>query len=143
MPSANDVAQYILEKRGPMTTMKLQKLVYYSQVWSTVWNDDCLFPEQIEAWKNGPVIRSLWQATRGQFRVNQIPNGDSTHVWENDRNTIDRVLDFYGNQDAQWLSDLTHMELPWIEAYQQGQNTPISLETISEYYSTLPSDAQA
>src|ERR1035437_7508133 len=143
MPSANDVAQYILEKRGPMTTMKLQKLVYYSQVWSAVWDDDCLFPEQIEAWKNGPVVRSLWQATRGQFRVNQIPNGDSTHVWENDRNTIDRVLDFYGNQDAQWLSDLTHMELPWIEAYQQGQNTPISLETISEYYSTLPSDAQA
>ena len=143
MPSANDVAQYILEKHGPMTTMKLQKLVYYSQVWSAVWNDDCLFPEQIEAWKNGPVIRSLWQATRGHFRVNQIPNADSTHVWENDRNTIDRVLDFYGNRDAQWLSDLTHMELPWIEAYQQGQNTPISLETISEYYSTLPSDAQA
>ncbi len=34
MATVHDVAAYILEKRGPMTTMKLQKLVYYSQAWS-------------------------------------------------------------------------------------------------------------
>jgi len=28
--SVMDVASYILEKQGEMTTMKLQKLVYYS-----------------------------------------------------------------------------------------------------------------
>jgi uncharacterized phage-associated protein len=67
MPSALDVAQYILDHRGPMTAMKLQKLVYYVQVWSIVWGDDIMFPQPIEAWKNGPVVRSLWEATRGDF----------------------------------------------------------------------------
>ena len=42
-----DIAQYILETNGPMTSMKLQKLVYYSQAWATVWDDDLLFEEQL------------------------------------------------------------------------------------------------
>ena len=37
MASVYDVAAYILEKQGAMTTWKLQKLVYYSQAWSLVW----------------------------------------------------------------------------------------------------------
>ena len=31
--SAVDVAAYILDQKGPMTAMKLQKLVYYGQAW--------------------------------------------------------------------------------------------------------------
>ena len=39
MASAHDVAAYILKKLGPMTAMKLQKLVYYCQAWSLVWGN--------------------------------------------------------------------------------------------------------
>ena len=49
-----DIAAYILCKQGAMTAMKLQKLVYYSQAWSLVWDDKPLFRERIEAWANGP-----------------------------------------------------------------------------------------
>jgi len=44
MPSVRDVAQYILSQLGPMTTMKLQKLAYYSRAWSVVRDDDVIFP---------------------------------------------------------------------------------------------------
>ncbi len=127
-----------------MTAMKLQKLVYYSQVWSVVWEDDVLFAEPIEAWKNGPVVRVLWVATKGQFRIERIPTEHPRHgLGDRERGNIDRVLAVYGDKDAQWLSDLTHMEAPWKEAYGQGQNTEISLETISEYYSTIGSHESA
>lgn len=39
MATAFDVAQYILSKYGSMSAMKLQKLVFYSQAWSLVWDD--------------------------------------------------------------------------------------------------------
>lgn len=143
MPSALDVAQYILEQHGPVTTMKLQKLVYYSQAWSVVWDDDRLFPEPIEAWKNGPVVRELWEATRGQFRITRIANGQSDTLADFQRSTVDNILEAYGPKDAQWLSDLTHLEDPWKAAFEQGQNTEISLELISEYYSSLGPDEQA
>ena len=32
-----EVAKYILEKKEKMSTMKLQKLLYYCQAWSLVW----------------------------------------------------------------------------------------------------------
>lgn len=137
MPTALDVAQYILEKHGAMTVMKLQKLVYYSQAWSIVWDDDVLFRQKIEAWDNGPVVRCLWEATRGNFRVDYVPNGNSCYVTSCQRKTIGKVLDFYGSRDAQWLSDLTHMEDPWRNAYNEGQNAEITPEALSEYYSSL------
>ncbi|TIL87499.1 MAG: DUF4065 domain-containing protein [Mesorhizobium sp.] len=143
MPSAIDVAQYILERIGPLTVMKVQKLVYYSQAWSIVWDDNRLFPEPIEAWKNGPVVRSLWEATRGQYRVASVPGGNAGNVGGAQRETVNRVLDFYGVRDAQWLSDLTHMEAPWAEAYKKGQNTEIPLDSIAEYYSSLMKNAEA
>src|SRR5258708_570857 len=60
MATVHDVAAYILGKCGPMTAMKLQKLVYYSQAWGLVWDERPLFAEQIEAWANGPVVRDLY-----------------------------------------------------------------------------------
>ena len=43
MANAFDVAAYILEKKGEMTTLKLQKLVYYAQAWSLVWGRETSF----------------------------------------------------------------------------------------------------
>lgn len=137
MADVYDVAAYILEQRGPMTAMKLQKLVYYSQAWSIVWDDDALFNEEIEAWKNGPVVRELWEAHRGQFRVERIPSGSVAALSEDQTDTIDLVLNFYGDKSAQWLSDLTHLEDPWKNAYAKGENSVITKEALSEYYSSI------
>ena len=69
MANVFDVAKYILEKKGTMSTMKLQKLCYYAQAWSLVWDDAPLFDEEFEAWANGPVCRELFFKTQGQFSV--------------------------------------------------------------------------
>lgn len=140
MTTSRDVAQYVIDKLGPVTTMKLQKLVYYSQAWSVVWDDDVLFNERIEAWKNGPVVRDLWEATRGSFRIGGVPGSDAANLTSAQRETVNAVLEFYGPRDAQWLSDLTHLEDPWKEAWAQGQNTEITPASLSEYYSSLGPD---
>ncbi len=61
MVSVHDVAAIILQECGEMTAMKLQKLVYYSQAWSLVWDDAPSFPEEIQAWANGPVVPVLYE----------------------------------------------------------------------------------
>ena len=71
-----DVAAYILEKMESMTTMKLQKLVYYSQAWSLVWDEKQLFEEDIEAWANGPVVRDLFDYHRGMYEISEMPIGN-------------------------------------------------------------------
>ena len=144
MASVFDVAKYILESRGMMTAMKLQKLVYYSQAWSLAWTEEPLFDDEIEAWANGPVIRSLFELHRGMFKVTarDLPNGDSSVLSTDEKDTINSVLEFYGNKSPQWLSDLTHMEDPWKNA-RSGipdyvrDNTIISKASLLEYYANL------
>jgi uncharacterized phage-associated protein len=143
MASVHDVAAYILEHQGPMSTMRLQKLVYYCQAWHLVWDDEPLFDAKIEAWANGPVCPDLYREHRQMFGVDSWPSGDSSRLAEKERETIDLVLDFYGKKDAQWLSDLTHVERPWREARRElpdgapGRNE-IDRVAIYEYYSNLP-----
>lgn len=143
--TAFDVARYVLEKKGPMSAMKLQKLVYYSQAWSLVWDDEPLFDNRIEAWANGPVVRDLYKVHRGKFEVNSTdfqtaPRGGN--LSQSQKETIDTVLDAYSRKSAQWLSDQTHSESPWILARKglsdadRGDHE-ISLASMAEYYSQL------
>src|SRR5262245_26793922 len=118
MASAHDVAAYILQKQGEMTAMKLQKLVYYAQAWSLVWDEEPLFKERIEAWANGPVIPALYERHRGQFKVASWEVGNPGKLTAPQRKSVDAVLRYYGPRTSQWLSDLTHREEPWLEARQ-------------------------
>ena len=111
-----DVAAYILEKQGAITAMKLQKLCYYSKAWHLVWEERALFPNRIEAWANGPVIPDLYRAHRGQFRVEELSEGSSAWLDENERESIDIVMEAYGSRSAHDLSELSHREDPWRDA---------------------------
>lgn len=144
MPSVFDVAAYILEKCGPISAMKLQKLVYYSQAWSLVWDGSELFPEKIEAWANGPVVRELYDKHRGIFKVSPALVGGNRGLLSPDqRETVDAVCEAYCGMTAQMLSDLTHGEAPWRNA-RRGMSDgergarEISLADMDEYYSSLP-----
>jgi uncharacterized phage-associated protein len=139
--SAHDVAAYILDKCGPITAMKLQKLLYYSQAWSLVWDEAPLFNETIEAWANGPVVRSVYERHRGQFLVSKW-EGDASALSDDQRETVDIVLAHYGQKPAQYLSDLTHRERPWSEAREgldEGTrgDKEISPAAMAEYYGSL------
>lgn len=143
MATVHDVAAYILEKNGPMSAMKLQKLVYYSQAWHLVWEDEPLFPQRIEAWANGPVCPDLYDAHRGQFSVSSI-SGKPERLKKDEKSSINAVLKFYGGKDAQYLSDLTHAEDPWRKARASAGvderdrcNAVVTPESMMEYYSSL------
>lgn len=142
MVTVHDVAAYIVKKIGPLSAMKLQKLVYYSQAWSLVWEERPLFRARIEAWANGPVSPELYRIHRGAFKVAKWPVGNPAAVNNGDQTTIDAVLKFYGDKPPQWLSDLTHSELPWKNARHGLPNgvsctAEITTAAMAEYYGSL------
>jgi uncharacterized phage-associated protein len=141
-PTVFDVAAYILSKHGEMTAWKLQKLVYYSQAWSLVWDERPLFSNRIEAWANGPVSPDLYSAHRGKFKVAKMDNGDRRRLDTDARETIDAVLEHYGDKPSQWLSDLTHREDPWRNARMgiadgERGNVEITHGDMADYYGRL------
>ena len=123
-----------------MSTMKLQKLCYYAQAWALVWDDEPLFDEEFEAWANGPVCRELFLKTQGRYSVSaEDETGGNGDLTEDEKDTIDKVLEHYGEHNAQWLSQLTHMEEPWNNARigvpaGVGCNRIITKESMALYY---------
>jgi len=146
-----DVAEYILNKLGPMTAMKLQKLVYYCQAWHLAWTEKPLFSNKIEAWKNGPVIPSLYDLHRGCFELKSgyfyeklKQTKPKSPFTKDTKDVLDRVIDYYGKRDPHWLSQLTHMEDPWRNArskstsFETERSTEeITIKAMFEYYSSL------
>jgi uncharacterized phage-associated protein len=140
--SAHDVAAYILAKLGRMSTMKLQKLVYYCQAWHLVWAEERLFPERVEAWANGPVVYELFDAHRGRFTVDGWPIGDPDRLDKAQAGTVDAVIATYGHLDGGKLSYLTHAEEPWRKARAgllptEMSRVEITPEMIQDYYSAV------
>lgn len=148
MATAHDVAAFILQYHGTTTTMKLQKLLYYAQAWSLVWDEKPIFREQIQAWANGPVVRSIYESHREAFRVNQWIEGDVNNLSPTQQETTQLVVDFYGQHDLQWLSDLTHMEDPWKLArvgipVGARSEAVITHSSMAEYYQSIqPNQAE-
>ena len=146
MANIFDVAKFILKQQGSMSTMKLQKLCYYSQAWSLVWDGDELFPEEFEAWANGPVCRELYNKHQGKYSISE---DDIKQEWLSNKEltdcqkeTIEVVLGHYGDKNGQWLSTLTHMESPWKDtrigvADGEACNRIITKEKMLMYYEAL------
>ncbi len=122
--------------------MKLEKLVYYAQAWSLVWDEKPVFNERIEAWAAGPVVPALYYRHRNQFMIDSWENGDPDKLAPEQRETLDAILGFYGDKSAQWLSDLTHKEDPWITARRglaplERGNREITHASMQEYYQAV------
>lgn len=127
--------------------MKLQKLCYYSQAWTLAWDEKPLFEEDFQAWANGPVSPVLFAQHRGLFVVSysDMPsNSSENNLTLDEKENIDKVIAYYGDKDAHWLSELTHQERPWKEARARANAQPgdyctevISKFSMQDYYSGL------
>lgn len=140
--SAKDVASEVFELAGKVTAMKLQKLVYYCQAWSLVWDENPLFAEKIEAWANGPIIPELYALHRGKFIIEKWKYGSVDNLNNTQKKTIKSVVNFYSKYTSQQLSEITHSESPWKDARkglapgERGSNI-INDCAMAEYYSSL------
>jgi len=143
MANVEDIAAYILDQQGSATTLELQKLVYYANGWSLAWEGAALVDSPFEAWRNGPVSRRLFASHAGRHRLLRGElAGDASRLSASQRETIDAVLDFYGELGAEALLELSHRERPWIAARaglapEARSSTQLDPEVIRDYFSRL------
>jgi uncharacterized phage-associated protein len=145
MATVRDVAAYILAKDGPMSAMKLQKLCYFAYGYHLAWEDRQLFPERFEAWANGPVVYELYDLHRGRFNLGKSDiAGDPAALDDDERESVNVVLDSFRAYDAHELSAMTHQPGPWLEARKragvtdlQRSNEELRDEEIADFFGAL------
>ena len=123
-----DAAHYIVYlsyhvKRGSLTPLKLQKILYLAQGWSYVWDDMPLFEDEFEAWQYGPVNAKIYEYFR-KYGRNEIPEEEGRNNIPFGNNTIEDTLEAvwekYAPCSAFELVELTHNQEPWKQAYSRG-----------------------
>lgn len=140
-----DVSAYIfnrLNRLGPVEAIKLQKLLYYCDAWSLADRGVPLFEDEIQAWKHGPVVASIYPLHRGEIDIVSWPHGAPEDLAVDDRELVDEIVDTYGGLSGWRLRNLTHQEDPWKEAWEKARQgevlrVPIDRETTGTYYRNL------
>lgn len=138
--SVIDVACYILDHFGEMTTMKLQKLVYYCQAYHLAWYGQPLFREHIRAWTNGPVVYELFNAHRGTDCVNadNLAVNSACSLSNKERDVVDNVCETFHNLTGWELRNRTRKEAPWRNNFRiedVRHNRVIPHDQMQQYYS--------
>ena len=143
MVSVFDVARYILEQKGSMSTWKLQKLCYYAQAWHYTWTEKRLLKEEFQAWRNGPVCPELFAIHKGKFMISaEDVDGNPENMNPDEKESVDVVLLAYGDRDPYDLRAQTHFEEPWRKARgtlpdDANSEEVITVESMGEYYGSL------
>jgi uncharacterized phage-associated protein len=126
------------------TPMQLLKLVYLCHAWMLGLYGRPLLSESVQAWRYGPVIRSLYDAI-SQFQDRPVTypikpflfGKTSTESFsEEEESVITQVAEKYGHLDGITLSRMTHMPgSPWyVTWHDRGQNSAISNDLIEHFY---------
>ncbi|MEC7310500.1 Panacea domain-containing protein [Vibrio atlanticus] len=137
-----------------LTHMQLQKLTYIAHGYklATTQGQQPLISDDVNAWKFGPVIPSLYQELKSYGNGKVIPlffTSNDLPISPNDQALIKAIYDAYGNKDGVELSDLTHRQgTPWDQVWHgangrhyHGAVIPDSL--ICQYYTEFLRCGQA
>jgi uncharacterized phage-associated protein len=135
---SNELADVIVARQPGLSSMKLQKLLYYIQAWHLAITDQPLFEEDFLGFADGPVVYEVWKARQdyGTRRHATTPAPELSH----DASVIiDLVLAEYGGRSGDELSALTHTEAPWLESRQglrEGQQgrRPVTKESMARFF---------
>ncbi len=130
------VTHTLLKKlRYKADRLQIQKLVYIIFGFHAAKYDAYLFENKIEAWQYGPVIPDLyWEMKSGGEIIYDTKGMDDKNAIE----TIDSVINIYGNEKAFSLVDYTHaVNTPWSKVYDGNKNKEIPKQLIKEHYKAL------
>lgn len=148
------VISYLIDvkKVQDMTPKKLQKILYYCYAWYLTLTAENsseeeidnakLFPESFEAWVHGPVIPKVYNKyknNKNRVIENSNLNVDLSVLTEDEKSTINEVIEVYGMLNGNQLEIISHSEDPWIEARGDKRSldyctTNLSDKTIYSYY---------
>jgi uncharacterized phage-associated protein len=148
---ANFFIEKGLEEGTPVTPMQVIKLTYISYGWYIAYNDEELYDEDIQAWKFGPVINSLYHELKkyknaavtekiSEFDFSSFSTIRPTPSSDEVKHFLNQIWEAYKGYSAIDLSSITHMEgTPWYITWETGgakhrDGVKIPTELIKKHY---------
>lgn len=141
---------YILKYYGPMSHLKLQKLLFYCDAYHLAYFDTELVSDKFEAWVHGPVSTKVFDSFKDKsvlysdlYFPNSSVDGDPDLEFDklttSQKDFLKEVLSNLAKWNDLELEASSHNETPWKDArkgFSPGDicKKEISKETTKQYY---------
>ena len=141
MAKALDVARCLIRlgnrrKGENMTNLRLQKLLYFGQLWSLRENGEPLFEDEIEAWPYGPVVPAVYHAYKS-YGNNPIPDDkkslNNSSLTSQDLKLLFDLDHHYMDDSSSKLVRMSHEKDSPYDLAEKSQEKIISLESMKSY----------
>lgn len=138
-----DIANFFIDYNNhsidnTLTNLILHKFLYFAQGYCLALYNTPLFDEDIEAWKYGPVVPSVYQTYKYNKKENISKIKGNFSLDKYDSKTIElllAVINDYGKYSSSELINITHEKgSPWDMVYKENENNIISKESILKYF---------
>lgn len=135
MRDAREIANFFLDYADSvgvkLTNMSLLKILYYAHAWHLRDYGTPLVKNKFEAWKYGPVVRTIYDAFKDSgaepitTRAKKFDAATNSYIIaeaildnELQQFLTKKVFEFYGRLDAFSLSSMSHeKDAPWDRVY--------------------------
>ncbi|EHM37853.1 hypothetical protein HMPREF0080_02037 [Anaeroglobus geminatus F0357] len=145
MAKAIDVARFFinivnaLPTDDLMTNLRVNKLLYFAQGECLKKLGHPLFTDDIEAWKYGPVVPSVYEQYKSLEKnpiQESIPYSKGAFS-EEERELLFDVASYYGQISSSALVEMSHQKgSPWQQVYDPDRkHVKIDIDSIYSYFS--------
>lgn len=121
------LSNYILERGGEMSHLKLQKILFYTQAFHLAYFNTEIIEDDFEAWVHGPVSRKIFHELKDKSLIyaelsfslyEEIKPSISIvdRLTQDQMELVNDVIDEYKLLSGGQLESMTHSEQPWIDA---------------------------
>ena len=141
MYKAVDIAKYIInysnEIRRPITNTRLQLILYFTQGFFYVDNDESFLDEDFKAFLSNPAIRDVFIefSNFGPFLIKSKKYDNYGKIEDGDKIFLKSVVETLTKVKITFLLDLATCEdSPWDTAIKNSNNNTISKEKMKKYF---------
>ncbi|MBU1018901.1 MAG: type II toxin-antitoxin system antitoxin SocA domain-containing protein [Patescibacteria group bacterium] len=124
-----DEAHKLMGDCYDISKLKLQKLLYYVQLEHLGRFSSPIIENKFQAWEYGPVYPAVYRKFKKLSIISpEDCGGDASSLSKKQKTLIRNVAEKYARYSAWQLKEMTHAEIPWLNAWKKGKNSVISLE---------------
>ena len=123
-----------------INNLRLNKLLYFAQVWNLFETGTPLFSDDIQAWKYGPVVDTVYKEFRkyGSSQITELYRDEVCNEYpmpdDKVKNFLNTIWKAYGHRTGVELSSLTHQpNTPWDIVWNKNGGK-------REMYAIIPND---
>lgn len=143
MYKAIDIAKYIVYYSNKnnlggimgITKLRLQRILYFVQLYFIKITGSPCFSDKIEAWSCGPIIRSVNKGYEAFF-IGWIPDFRDHNVkfnTEKDRRIVEEVVDLLEKYTSTELWEMEIKQLPMKRAMARGKGKEIKISDMKDF----------